>query len=73
MQKPQEMWVQSLGHVDPLEEGMAAQSSDLAWEIPWTEEPGRLQFIGLQRVGHNLVTKQQQQHKLYKGRFKNGQ
>ena len=39
---------------------MATHSSILAWEIPWTEEPGRLQSIGSQRVGHNLVTKQQQ-------------
>ena len=42
-----------LGPEDPLEEGMAAQSSILAWEIPWIEEPGGLQSIGLQRVGHN--------------------
>ena len=42
-----------LGPEDPLDEGMAAQSNVLAQEIPWTEEPGRLQFIGLQRVGHN--------------------
>ena len=39
---------------------MATHSSILAWEIPWTEEPGGLQFIGLQKVGHNLATKQQQ-------------
>ena len=39
---------------------MATHSSILAWETPWTEEPGRLQFLGLQRVGHNLATKQQQ-------------
>ena len=49
----QEMWVQSLGREDPLEEGMATHSSILAWEIPWTEEPGRLQSMGLQRVGHD--------------------
>ena len=47
----QEMQVQSLGWEDPLEEGMATHSSVLAWEIPWTEEPGRLQSLGLQRVG----------------------
>ena len=41
---------------------MATHSSILAWEIPWTEEPGGLQSMGLQRVGHDLVTKQQQQH-----------
>ena len=57
----QETWVQSLGQEDPLEEGMATHSSVLAWEIPWTEEPGRLQSMGLQRVRHDLGTKQQQQ------------
>ena len=41
---------------------MATQSSILAWEIPWTEEPGGLQIMGLQRVRHNLVTKQQHYH-----------
>ena len=46
-------WVQSLGWEDPLEEGMAAQSSILAWRIPWTEEPGGLQSIKLQRAGHD--------------------
>ena len=49
----QETWVQSLGREDPLEEGMAVHSSILAWKIPWTEEPGGLQSIGSQRVGHN--------------------
>ena len=44
------MQVRSLGLEDPLEEGMAMQSSILAWRIPWTEEPGRLQSKGLQRV-----------------------
>ena len=43
---------------DPLEEGMAAHSSILGWRIPPTEEPGGLQSLGLQRVGHDLVTKQ---------------
>ena len=52
MQETQEMWVQSLGQEDPLEKGMTAHSSILAWEIPWTEEPGGLQSMGLQRVGH---------------------
>ena len=47
------MHVQSLGQEDPLEEGMATHSSILAWEIPWTEEPGRLQSMGLQRVRHD--------------------
>ena len=45
--------VQSLGWEDPLEKGMAIHSSILAWRIPWTEEPGRLQSKGLQRVGHD--------------------
>ena len=46
-------WVQSLGQEDPLEKGMAIQSSILAWRIPWTEETGGLQFVGSQRVGRN--------------------
>ena len=45
--------VLSLGQEDPLEEEMATHSSTLAWKIPWTEEPGRLQSMGLQRVGHD--------------------
>ena len=49
----QETWVQSLGWEDPLEKEMAIHSSTLAWKIPWTEEPGRLQSMGSQRVGHN--------------------
>ena len=52
-----ETWVRSLGWEDPLEEGMATHSSNLAWRIPWTEEPGGLQYTGLQRVGHDWVTK----------------
>ena len=56
----QETWVQSLGWEDPLEKEMAAHSSILAWEILWIEEPRGLQSMGLQRVGHNLVTRQQQ-------------
>ena len=48
-----ETWVQSLGWGDPLEKGMATHSSILVWRIPWTEEPGGLQSMGLQRVGHN--------------------
>ena len=48
----QETWILSLGWEDPLEEGMATYSSILAWRIPWTEEPGGLQSLGLQRVGH---------------------
>ena len=50
----QETQVQSLGQEDPLEKGMATHSSILAWRIPWTEEPGGLQTMGLQRVWHNL-------------------
>ena len=48
-----ETWVQSLGQEDPLEKEMATHSSTLAWKIPWTEEPGRLQSIELQRVRHD--------------------
>ena len=48
-----EIWVQSLGWEDPLEKGMATHSSILAWRIPWTEEPGRLQSMGSQRVEHD--------------------
>ena len=48
----QETWVRSLGWKDPVEEGMATHSSILAWEIPWTEEPGRIQPTGYQRVGY---------------------
>ena len=48
-----ETQVQSLGWEDPLEKEMATHSSTLAWEIPWTEEPRRLQSTGLQRLGHN--------------------
>ena len=51
-----ETLVQSLGQEDPLEKGMATHSSILAWKIPWTEEPGGLQSMGLQRVGHDRVT-----------------
>ena len=49
----QETRVQSLGQEDPLEKGMATHSSIPAWRIPWTEEPGRLQSMGLQRVRHD--------------------
>ena len=48
-----ETWVRSLGSEDPLEEGMTTHSSILAWRIPWTEEPGGLQSLGSQRVGHD--------------------
>ena len=49
----QETQVRSLGWEDPLEQERATHSSILAWRIPWTEEPGRLQSMGLQRVGHH--------------------
>ena len=49
----QEMQLQSLGQKDPLVKEMAIYSSAFAWEIPWTEEPGEIQSIGLQRVGHD--------------------
>ena len=53
MQERQETWIQSLGQEDPLEGEMATHPSILAWEIPWTEEPGRLQSTGSQRVRHS--------------------
>ena len=49
----QETWVQSLAWDDPLEKAVAPHSSILAWRIPWIEEPGRLQPMGSQRVGHD--------------------
>ena len=48
----QKMWIQSLGREDPLEKEIATHFSILAWEIPWTEEPGGLQSTGSQRVRH---------------------
>ena len=48
-----EIWVQSLGWEDPLEKDMGTHFGILAWRIPWTEKPGRLQSTGLQRVGHD--------------------
>ena len=56
----QEMQVRSLDQADPPEKEMVTHSSILAWEIPWTEETGRLQSMGSQRIRHDLVTKQQQ-------------
>ena len=53
----QETWVRSVGWEHPLEKGMATHSSILAWRIPWTEEPGRLQSMGSQRVRHDWATK----------------
>ena len=57
MQEKQEMQVQSLDWEDTLEEEMATHSSILAWRIPWTEESGKLQSMGLQRVGHDWAYK----------------
>ena len=48
-----ETWVRSLGQEDPLEKEMAIHSNTTAWKIPWTEEPGRLQSMGSQRIGHD--------------------
>ena len=59
MQEMQQTQFRSLGQEGPLEEERATYSSILAWEISRTEEPGRLQSLGLQRVGHDSVTKQQ--------------
>ena len=56
MQESQETWVRSLGREDPLEKEMATHSSVLAWENPRTEEPGGLQSMGSQRVGHDWGT-----------------
>ena len=53
MQETQESYVRLLGREDPLEEEMATHSSVLAWKILWTEEPGVLQYLGLQRVRHD--------------------
>ena len=64
IQETQEMRVRFLGWEDPLEEEMATHSSILAWEIPWTEEPGRLQSMGSQSVGHDGACK----HALLDGR-----
>jgi len=53
----QEIWVQSLGREDPLEQEMAIHSNILAWKIPWTDEPGGQQSMGSRRVRHDLATK----------------
>ena len=59
MQETQEMQIQTPGQDNPLEEEIATHSSILAWRIPGTEEPRRLQSTGSQRVGHDWATKQQ--------------
>ena len=61
-QKTQEMWVQSLGWEDPMEEEMATHSSILAWRSSQTEEPRGLQSMRLQTVGHDWVTKHKYTH-----------
>ena len=48
-----EIWLRALGWKDPLEEGMATHSTILAWQIPWIEEPGRIQSMGSQKVKHD--------------------
>ena len=63
MQETQETWVWSLGRKDPLEEEMATHSSILARRIQWREEPGGLQFMGLQRVSHDQTTQHTLQRK----------
>ena len=68
MQEIQETQVRSLGQKDHPEKEMATHSSILAWEISWTEEPGGLQSMGSQRVGHDL----QQQNNLYHPAFPTG-
>ena len=60
------MQARSLGWKDPLGKEMATHSSILAWKTPWTEKPGRLRFMGLQRIQHDLGTKQQQRDYLTK-------
>ena len=61
----QDTWVRSLGQEDALEKEMSTHSSILAWKILWTEEPGRLQSMGLQSVGHELANEQQQLGELW--------
>ena len=56
------MWAPSLSWEDPLEEETTTHSNILAWEIPWTKEPGGLQLMGLQRVGHDSVTQHAHTH-----------
>ena len=61
----QKMWVRFLDWEDPQEKEMATHSSILDWRIPWTEDPGRLKPMGLQRVGHNLMTDHVLMHKVF--------
>ena len=62
MQEMEEMWVQSLGQEDPLEEGRATHSSILVWRTPWTEKPGRLQSIGWHRVRQSHLALMHSKH-----------
>ena len=61
LQETQETWVRFLGQEDSVEEKIVTHSSIRAWEIPWTEDPGRLQSMESERVHQDLVTKQKQQ------------
>ena len=63
MQEMQEMWIWSLNREEPLEEEMASHPSILAWKIPGTEEPGRQQFMELQRVGRDGMTEHVHAHR----------
>ena len=65
-----ETWVQSLGQEDPLEKVTAIHSSTIAWKIPWTEEPGRRQSMGLQRVRHDWATSLHNDFKLIVSLYK---
>ena len=69
----QETWVQSLDQEDPLEEEMAAHSSILEWRIPWTEEPGRLQSMGWQRVGSDSTAHVKNKQAQKEGKQASGQ
>ena len=62
MQETQEMWLRSLGWDDPSEKEMETHCGILAWRIPWTEEPGGLQFMESQRVGHDFNSVQSLSH-----------
>ena len=66
----QKAWVWSLAQEDPVEKETATHSSILAWGIPWTEEPGRLQSMELQIVRHNLMIKQQQTTRISEAKIK---
>ena len=63
----QETWVCSLGQEDPLEKGMATHSSTLAWRVPWTQQLGRLQPVGSQRVRHDRVADTLELRESYEG------